>query len=131
MADLDLNWMKEAMDKNYKMEDTMIRASRKAGLTRNQLLDTLFEKGVLEVYNLGMKHMHEYLEGENEKKETYKKWYSLKKDGFPKLNELVEVKIIVDGEVRCYLDQFMQTKDGKYRWLYNYYGNAEISWSYI
>lgn len=64
-------------------------------------------------------------------KEVPKKWYSLKKDGLPKLNELVEVKIIIDGEVRCYLDQFMQTKDGKYRWLYNYYGNAEISWSYI
>ena len=44
------------------MEDSMIRASRKAGLTRNELLDTLFEKGVLAVYNLGMQHMYEYLE---------------------------------------------------------------------
>lgn len=43
-------------------EDSMIRASNKAGLTRNQLLDTLFEKGVLAVYNLGMQHMYEYLE---------------------------------------------------------------------
>jgi hypothetical protein len=44
------------------MENSMIRASRKAGLTRNELLDTLFEKGVLAIYNLGMKHMYEYLE---------------------------------------------------------------------
>lgn len=52
----------EEMKKDYDMEDTMIRASRKAGLTRNQLIDTLFEEGVLAVYNLGMKHMYEYLE---------------------------------------------------------------------
>ena len=44
------------------MEDSMIRATNKAELTRNQLLDTLLEKGVLAVYNLGMKHMYEYLE---------------------------------------------------------------------
>lgn len=44
------------------IENTMIRASKNAGLTRNQLLDTLFEKGVLAVYNLGMQHMYEYLE---------------------------------------------------------------------
>lgn len=65
-----------------------------------------------------------------EEKEVSKRWYFLK-DRLPKLNELVEVKIIVDGEERCYLDQLMQTKDGKYRWLYNYYGNAEISWSHV
>lgn len=47
------------------MEDSMIMASRKAELTRNQLLDILFEKGVLAVYNLGMQHMYEYLEKEN------------------------------------------------------------------
>ena len=45
------------------MKDSMIRASKKTGFTRNQLLDTLFEEGVLAVYNLGMKHMYEYLEG--------------------------------------------------------------------
>ena len=49
-------------DNNEYIQDAMIRASRKAGLTRNQLLDTLFEEGVLAVYNLGMKHMYEYLE---------------------------------------------------------------------
>lgn len=57
----------EEMKKDYDMEcdieDTMIRASKKAELTRNELLDTLFEEGVLAVYNLGMKHMYEYLEG--------------------------------------------------------------------
>lgn len=52
----------EEMKKDYDMEDTMIRASRKAGLTRNELFDTIFEKGILAVYNLGMKHMYEYLE---------------------------------------------------------------------
>ena len=62
MPDLDLTWMKETIDKHYEKQDSMSRASRKAGLTRNQLLDTLFEEGVLAVYNLGMKHMYEYLE---------------------------------------------------------------------
>lgn len=52
----------EEMDKEYDMKDTMIRASRKAGLTINELFDTIFEKGILAVYNLGMKHMYEYLE---------------------------------------------------------------------
>ena len=65
-----------------------------------------------------------------EEKEVPKKWYFFK-DRLPKLSKLVEVKIIVDGEERYYLDRLMQTKDGNYRWLYNYYGNAEICWSYV
>lgn len=44
------------------MQESMIRASNKAGLTRNELLDTLFKEGILAVYNLGMQHMYEYLE---------------------------------------------------------------------
>ena len=48
------------------MEDIMIRASRKAELTRNQLMDTCFKEGILAVYNLGMEHMYEYLKGEND-----------------------------------------------------------------
>lgn len=64
MPDLDLIWMKEAIDKHYEKQDVMIRASNKAGLTRNQLLDTLFKEGVLAVYNLGMEHMYDYLKGE-------------------------------------------------------------------
>lgn len=47
------------------VEDATIRAANKAGLSRGLLLDTLYEKGVLAVYNLGMKHMYKYLE-ENE-----------------------------------------------------------------
>lgn len=60
--DLDLDWMKEAIGKHYEMQDSMIRAANKAKLTRNLLLDTLFEEGVLAVYNLGMEHMYKYLE---------------------------------------------------------------------
>lgn len=52
----------EELTKEDKIEDAMMRASIKVGLTRNQLLDILFEKGVLAVYHLGMKHMYEYLE---------------------------------------------------------------------
>lgn len=51
----------EELAEEDKMEDAMIRASNKAEPTRNQLLDTLFGKGVLAVYHLGMKHMYEYL----------------------------------------------------------------------
>lgn len=62
MPDLDLSWMYETIDKHYRKQDSMIRAVNKAGLTRNQLLDILFEEGVMAVYNLGLKHMYEYLE---------------------------------------------------------------------
>lgn len=54
----------EEEKKKDDMEDSMIRASNKAGLTRNQLFDTLFEEGLLAIYNLGMKHMYEYLKGD-------------------------------------------------------------------
>ena len=53
---------KRELTKEEKMKDVMIRASNKAESTRNQLLEVLFEKGVLAVYNLGMQHMYEYLE---------------------------------------------------------------------
>lgn len=43
------------------MEDSMIKATNEAEITRNQLLDTLFEEGVMAVYYLGLKHMYEYL----------------------------------------------------------------------
>ena len=51
----------EELAEEDKMEDTMIRASNKAGLTRNQLMDILFKEGVLAVYDLGMEHMYDYL----------------------------------------------------------------------
>lgn len=63
MPDLDLTWMKEAIDKHYEKQDVMIRASRKAELTRDQLVDTCFKDGILAVYNLGLEHMYEYLKG--------------------------------------------------------------------
>lgn len=66
MPDLDLTWMKETIDKHYEMQNVMIRASRKAGLTRQELFDKLFNEGVLAVYNLGMQHMYEYLKGEED-----------------------------------------------------------------
>lgn len=65
MSDLDLTWMYKSVDKYYEKEETMIRAANKANLTRNQLLDTLYEEGILAVYNLGMKHMYEYMEDIN------------------------------------------------------------------
>lgn len=51
------------------LEDAMIRASRKAGLTKDELIDIFYRGadsengGLMGVYNLGMKHMYEYLEG--------------------------------------------------------------------
>ena len=47
------------------MEDSMLRAANEAEITRNKLLNTLYNKGVLAVYNLGMEHMYKYLECKN------------------------------------------------------------------
>lgn len=47
------------------VEDAKIRASRKAGINAPQLLNYLEDYGCLGVYNLGMKHMYEYLKGDN------------------------------------------------------------------
>ena len=51
-----------------KMEDEMIKASNKAGITSHQLLDILVQQGVTGVYNLGLKHMYEYLKGNSDEK---------------------------------------------------------------
>lgn len=48
------------------IQDIMIKASNKVSLTKDQLLNVLFKDGVLAIYNLGMKHMYEYL-----KEQTY------------------------------------------------------------
>lgn len=64
MENLDLTWIHDVIDRHFEKQNAMIRASRKANLTRNQLLDTLFEEGVVAVYNLGMEHMYEYLKGD-------------------------------------------------------------------
>lgn len=51
------------------MRDSMIRASNKACLERNMLLDIFYKGensdngGLMGVYNLGLQHMYEYLEG--------------------------------------------------------------------
>lgn len=50
-----------------RIEDVIIRASNKAGLTRENLSDAFKEKGFMGIYNLGMQHMYEYLESKNEK----------------------------------------------------------------
>lgn len=44
-------------------EDAMIKATRKAEATPHELFDAFEQKGILGVYNLGLKHMYEYLKG--------------------------------------------------------------------
>ena len=53
-------------NKKEDLEDVMYKASYKGKLTRDKLLNTLFEEGVLAVYDLGMKHMYEYLKEYND-----------------------------------------------------------------
>ena len=50
---------KEVREK--RIEDIIIRASNKAGLTKESLSDAFKEKGFVGIYNLGMQHMYEYL----------------------------------------------------------------------
>lgn len=57
------NFLKEDMTEEDYICDAMIRASRKQKMTTNELLKTHREYGLIGVYNLGMKHMYEYLEG--------------------------------------------------------------------
>ena len=64
MEYLDWTWIYEEVDRNYEMQDVIIKASNKSGLTKKQLLDTFYNGGVIAVYNLGMEHMHKYLKGE-------------------------------------------------------------------
>lgn len=65
MPDLDLDWMKETIDKHYEKQDAMIRAANKAEISSHQLMDTLIQSGLTGVYNLGMQHMLEYLKGDD------------------------------------------------------------------
>ena len=61
----DLQAYKDIEDiKEDNMQDAMIRASNKAGLTMWQLINANSDKGYMGIYNLGMKHMYEYLKGE-------------------------------------------------------------------
>lgn len=49
-----------------KMQDTMIRASNKARLTKEDLLEANKKNGLMGVYDLGMQHMYEYLKDTEE-----------------------------------------------------------------
>ena len=44
-------------------EVKMVRATRKANVTKQDLLDVFAEKGLIAVYNLGLKNMLDYLNG--------------------------------------------------------------------
>ena len=46
-------------------EDSSLRASNAGHLTSRLLIETETAEGLLGVYNLGMKHMFEYLEKQN------------------------------------------------------------------
>ena len=68
VSEIVLRHMNDELEKENKeetMDDAMIRASNKAGITSTQLLNVLVQHGVIGVYNLGMKHMYEYLEDKN------------------------------------------------------------------
>ena len=57
------------MELSSQEKEDMIRASVRAGLTRQQLLNIFAEKGLMGVYDLGQQHMYEYLNNKNKKGE--------------------------------------------------------------
>lgn len=66
--DLDLTeiWeiLREDLRKNTEtIEESMIRASNKCDVKYSDLLNAYEQNGLIGVYNLGMKHMYEYLKG--------------------------------------------------------------------
>lgn len=68
-GDLDFEPIYCALREQLKIHDTMLMASNKAKLTKQQLCDTLVEEGLMAVYNLGMKHMYDYLNTETREEE--------------------------------------------------------------
>lgn len=50
-------------DKEDDSEDIMIRATIKSNVTQQDLINTFNEKGLISVYNLGLKNMLDYLNG--------------------------------------------------------------------
>ena len=63
-GEVKLSFVKVCVPKrkdNY--EDKMIHATRKANVTKQDLLDVFAEKGLIAVYNLGLKNMLDYLNG--------------------------------------------------------------------
>lgn len=61
-TDLAEHLEREEQIYNADIDEAMIRAANKAVITSHQLLDVLVQQGVMGVYNLGLKHMYEYLE---------------------------------------------------------------------
>ena len=53
----------ELEDYEQSTQDKIIRATRKSNVTKQTLLDTFAEKGLVGVYNLGLKNMLDYLNG--------------------------------------------------------------------
>ena len=51
-------------DYEQSTQDKMICAMRKANVTKQILLDTFTEKGLIGVYNLGLENMLDYIENE-------------------------------------------------------------------
>lgn len=48
-------------DGDEKLQDAMIRAARNAKFSRSKAKEEFQGKGILRIYNLGMKHMYDYL----------------------------------------------------------------------
>ena len=53
----------ELEDDEQSTQDKIIRATRKSNVTNKILLDIFAEKGLVGVYNLGLKNMLDYLNG--------------------------------------------------------------------
>ena len=53
----------ELEDYEQSTQDKIIRATRKSNVTKQILLDTFAEEGLIGVYNLGLKNMLDYLNG--------------------------------------------------------------------
>lgn len=53
-------------NKDEKLQDTMIRTARNAHFSENIVKEEFKNKGVLGIYNLGMKHMYDYLKNKTE-----------------------------------------------------------------
>ena len=53
----------EFEDYEQSRQDIIIRATRESNVTNEILLDTFAEKGLVGVYNLGLKNMLDYLNG--------------------------------------------------------------------
>ena len=53
----------EIEDYEQSTQDKIIRATRKLNVTEQTLLDTFAEKGLVGVYNLGLRNMLDYLNG--------------------------------------------------------------------